>query len=418
MRQLVFSILRPDTLTSPVEPRATMKYILWVIALMLACVPRGRGAVLEDSARDETNNVTNNTGLRGSQSLNGDWHIVFDPENIGKQERWYEHFPSSFAAIRVPGVWNEIRPGYQGVAWYQKSFSAPIAWQGKSVRVCFGAVSYLAEVWLNGKYLGMHEGGYTPFEIEAGESLFWGAENQLVVRVLLPPRTHGSLPDASHPQTKAVDGFALEETPNSKQAWYDNFGGIWQDADLVMSGRIRVENCFIQPDIHAEKINVQCQLNNQTNQDSAVAIALVAKGKQQQTEAGFRASKELKLPEAATTNVEVSVNIPHPEGGGQRPRLQRTVNGTGSATFALHLHYAWNCSPDVGHAFRGPLVGPLAHRGGGCNGVNGDDFVEAISNTGYCLIRIHRLDLVCHSDHLWVGPVRGLTIVHRQNAFL
>jgi beta-galactosidase len=290
-----------------------MKNALLVLALTLACVPRGGGAVREDSTHEETSNVTNPGGLRGSQTLNGDWHIAFDPENVGKQERWYEHFPSIFAAIRVPGVWNEIRPGYQGVAWYQKSFSVPTAWQDKSVRVRFGAVSYLAEVWLNGKYLGVHEGGYTPFEVEAGGKLLLGAENQLIVRVLLPPQTHAAPGETTHPQSKAVDGFVLEETPSSKQGWYDNFGGIWQDAALVISNRIRVEDCFIQPDIHAEKIDVQCQLNNQTGQNPPVAIALVANGKQEQANNGFRASKELRLPEEATTNVDLSVDIPHPK---------------------------------------------------------------------------------------------------------
>src|ERR1039458_6375967 len=48
---------------------------------------------------------------RESLSLNGTWRIAFDTENVGKEQRWYEHFPSATTPIRVPSVWNEIQIG-------------------------------------------------------------------------------------------------------------------------------------------------------------------------------------------------------------------------------------------------------------------------------------------------------------------
>ncbi len=175
--------------------------------------------------------------LREVRSLNGTWRIAFDGNDIGKQEHWYEEFPTRAEPIPVPSVWNTIRPNYQGVAWYQKSFTAPPGWQGRSVRIRFGAVNYLAEVWLNGNLLGTHEGGYTPFEYEASKAIRWHAENQLIVRVLVPPFTHGSLqrfplqPFSALRQYRdyarnPLEGFDLEEVPASKQTWWGAEIGI------------------------------------------------------------------------------------------------------------------------------------------------------------------------------------------------
>ena len=149
--------------------------LLWlnplILGTLLSLVPTA-------TAGRESNAPADVEPTRESVSLNGTWKIAFDTENTGKDQRWFEHFPSTATPIRVPGVWNEIRPNYQGVAWYQTSFAAPARWQGSSVRISFGAVSYLAEIWLNGRYLGTHEGGYTPFEVEAGDALLWDKQIQ------------------------------------------------------------------------------------------------------------------------------------------------------------------------------------------------------------------------------------------------
>jgi beta-galactosidase/beta-glucuronidase len=49
---------------------------------------------------------------RETLSLNGTWKIAFDTENAGKDQHWFEHFPTATTPIRVPSVWNEIRPNY------------------------------------------------------------------------------------------------------------------------------------------------------------------------------------------------------------------------------------------------------------------------------------------------------------------
>ena len=254
-------------------------------------------------------NSPSGSSSREILSLNGTWKIAFDTANAGKAQKWFEHFPSTATPIRVPSVWNEIRPNYQGVAWYQTSFPAPSRWKGSSVRIGFGAVSYLAEAWLNGKYLGTHEGGYTPFEFEAADALLWDQQNQLVVRVLLPMRTLNFMPGLKWVTGKRLDGFILEEIPASKQIWYDNFGGIWQDVQVQVTRRTWVQDCFIRPNIYAGRIDVTCDLNNQTGHDETITMAMSATEKNDPTVEKSRQSKDITLT-SGSQQLDVSLPLP------------------------------------------------------------------------------------------------------------
>ena len=73
---------------------------------------------------------------------------------------------------------------------------------------------------------------------------------------------------------------------------------------------------------------------------------------------------------------------------GEGARLDRPVNGACGAALGLHLDDLGDVAPDVLLALRGPLVGPLAHVGGGRDGVDRDDVVGAVRDGGHGLIAI------------------------------
>jgi hypothetical protein len=282
-------------------PRAVPTFVL--LTVLASALP----AVFADSNDSDT---TATTLTRQIVSLNGSWKIAFDPEDGGKAQRWYQQFPSATEAIHVPSVWNEIRPNYQGVAWYSTSFSTPSAWQHHSVRICFGAVSYLAEVWLNGIFLGSHEGGYTPFEVEANKALRLDGENQLVVRVLLPMRTLNFMNGLKWVTGKRIEGMVLEEIPASKQIWYDNFGGVWQDVHIEVTEPLWVRNCFIRPDIYSGKIDVNCTVANHASQDTSVTLGITATAKNHPAANVARMSKQATLANG-DSQIDFSVPIPN-----------------------------------------------------------------------------------------------------------
>ncbi len=105
---------------------------------------------------------------------------------------------SDWVRVSVPHSWNRVghytNPGvhpnrpetlddYQGVGWYRLSFTGPRDLDRKRVYLQFDAASRTAEVWLNGKRLGSHAGGFSRFRLDASAALKPGAANTLLVKV-------------------------------------------------------------------------------------------------------------------------------------------------------------------------------------------------------------------------------------------
>jgi beta-glucuronidase len=134
---------------------------------------------------------------RSGRDLGGTWQAVIDLYERGELGgiaplAVEPGTPSDLAefsfenglTLEVPRDWNTQDPRlafYQGVVWYKRTFDhAPMP--GKRAFLYFGAVNYTAQVYLNGRLLGRHEGGFTPFNYEVTDALHSG-ENLLVVRV-------------------------------------------------------------------------------------------------------------------------------------------------------------------------------------------------------------------------------------------
>jgi beta-glucuronidase len=169
--------------------------------------------------------ITNLPG-RTSTSLDGAWHIIVDPYESGLRARYYENakpqdartspIEYDFAAsetLKVPGDWNSQKERlffYEGPVWYQRSFSFKARDHARQF-VYFGAANYYTRVYLNGKPLGEHEGGFTPFNFEVTGKLVEG-ENSLVVEVNNARRANG--------------------VPASNTDWW-NYGGLTRDVSLI-----------------------------------------------------------------------------------------------------------------------------------------------------------------------------------------
>ena len=96
-----------------------------------------------------------------------------------------EYDDSRWTALDVPGTF-ELPPSRRVTGgWYRTRFFVPASWT-KHASLRFGSADYLADVWLNGRHLGYHEGGTTPFALDATEALRRDGYNNLVVRVSRP----------------------------------------------------------------------------------------------------------------------------------------------------------------------------------------------------------------------------------------
>ena len=202
---------------------------------------------------------------RESKSLDGRWEIAFDHGNIGKQRRWtrWERFladaPREF--IDVPACWERFRQDYEGVAWYGHTFAVPDEWEGRSIRIHFGAVNYVAEVYFNDQAIGYHEGGYTDFTFEIGDIVRFGEPNTLVLRVIGPILT----------QDKEIDGIGRDDMPHWRGAIA---GGIWQSVTLVAGDRVHVADVFADPDVPHSRVHALVTVENTTLHDRELTARL------------------------------------------------------------------------------------------------------------------------------------------------
>lgn len=200
--------------------RAGLRKLLVRIGLMLAGLAVAAPACAQ--AGDASPPALVSADLRPHLSLDGAWHWSVDPYLDGMAgfhggepgpatNRWADVVPAEIEArdpralfefdmqrspvAHLPGAWIGHAPEmryYQGLVWYQRTFDLPAVPKGKRVFVRFGAVDYAAWVYLNGKPVGRHEGGFTPFAFDVTGKLRPGG-NQITVGVD-STRTRASVP--------------------------------------------------------------------------------------------------------------------------------------------------------------------------------------------------------------------------------
>ena len=154
-------------------------------------------------------------------SLNGPWDFAVDEE-----ERWSHPRDVGWTARIVVPFSPETEASGIGIAsfvpvcWYRRAVDLPEANDGNRLLLHFGAVDYVATVWVQGQRVATHEGGYTPFSCDITE---WaGQAVEIVVRAFDDPH------DLAKPRGK--QDWQLQ--PHS--IWYPRTSGIWQTVWLEL----------------------------------------------------------------------------------------------------------------------------------------------------------------------------------------
>jgi hypothetical protein len=208
----------------------------------------------------------------------------------------------------VPGVIQNLFPGYHGVAWYWRTFKAPAnPHPNGRYLLQFGAVDYLAQVWVNAHAVGEHEGGETPFTLDVTEAIRPGQENLVAVRVLNPP------------EDRRIDDITLRETPSGAKRdkitcdGLFNSGGIVGAVELVMVPELRITDLHVRPDWKTGEIHMRATLVRRYGSGSVVGPS-EASAQFSVTSAAGGAPLDTAnchvLVEAGTTAVEASLRVP------------------------------------------------------------------------------------------------------------
>ncbi|TKD57921.1 glycoside hydrolase family 2 TIM barrel-domain containing protein [Flavobacterium sp. ASW18X] len=155
---------------------------------------------------------------------------------------------SDWVKVKVPGHWgtNNAYSNYTGKGWYRRSIALPKGWQQKKedrYYLKFEGVYHLSKIYLNGQYVGMNRGGFTPFEFDVTPYLNFNGENILAVEA----------------DNTAVVGAT----------W--NWGGIIRPVTLTRKNCIRIASQYLHAEPNLETgdaaVNIKVKLQN-TSKDS------------------------------------------------------------------------------------------------------------------------------------------------------
>ena len=93
--------------------------------------------------------------------------------------------------MSVPGNWFLQGQDLTGQVWMRRIVQVPLSRRGQRARLTFEGVDYIADIWLNGTFVGSHEGYFQPFSFDVTKLLKFGEDNLLVVRVDSPNEEYG-----------------------------------------------------------------------------------------------------------------------------------------------------------------------------------------------------------------------------------
>ena len=184
------------------------------------------------------------------QSLNGVWKF----NTTLATDFWSGHADvTNWSNIKVPGEW--VMQGFEvdpnTAAGYVRTFNVPKKWADKQIKLRFDAVFSIAVVYVNGKDVGVHEGGFTPFELDVTEAVKFGLENTVAI---------------------AVTSQSLSDTlASASQYAVHALGGITRKVTLFAVPKINVASYHVTTEFDAAfenaTMNVSMKINNRSSEE-------------------------------------------------------------------------------------------------------------------------------------------------------
>jgi beta-glucuronidase len=238
---------------------------------------------------------------RQAFDLSGFWDFRFDSEDVGLQNGWQTGFPAGRPAA-VPASWNdqfEDGRDFLGPAWYRTDFDLPWGFAEKRLQLCFDSVNYLAEAWLNGKPLGLHEGGHLPFTFDISPHVR-PEHNRLVLRV------DGRLGFEHVPPGNVTGGpqdFFPTHAGNFPQAQFDFFPfcGIQRPVWLVACPPEGLQEIVVQTELSGSQARLRVRIERTGAASARACFQLEGAGQHFTLETAFSGA-----------SAEAVINLPEP----------------------------------------------------------------------------------------------------------
>jgi beta-galactosidase len=242
---------------------------------------------------------------RAALSLNADWRFRREEATDGHWEQ--VNLPHS---VRLEPLNASGGRNFQGVCWYEKDLQVDPAWRDRVVYLHFEGAMQVAEVRLNGRQIGMHHCGYTPFTID------------------LTPWLDFENTNAKHTLTVRLDNRDDPQVPPGKpqaQLDFTYFGGLYRNVRLEVMDRLHITDPILEnrtggggifvryPHVSSDRATVRVctDVRNEHHDARQCTVRQLLQDPRGNPVASATTHATIAVDSVAT--VEQSLDVPHPQ---------------------------------------------------------------------------------------------------------
>jgi len=201
-------------------------------------------------------------------NLNGKWDFDFDFGRSGKHRGLYKPEVRLSREIIVPFCPESPLSGinykdFIAAVWYKREVEIPSDWEGKRIILHIGAADFMTEVWVNGNYVGKHEGGYTSFSFDITKFTVPGKNN---IAIYCEDDTRSP----HQPTGKQSDTY------HSRDCLYTRTTGIWQTVWLECVSSNYIKNVQYNPDIDNCRLNIRAMVGGDAKSSKKLELEAIA----------------------------------------------------------------------------------------------------------------------------------------------
>lgn len=201
-------------------------------------------------------------------NLNGQWDYAETQDNKDESFLSLEKFPEKIMVpfCRESQLSGIGRTGFMKNVWYRRAFTIPADWQAERIRLHIGACDWITRVWVNGQFIGKHQGGFVAFDFDITHALKSG-ENTVVIHAF----------DDSASGLQPLGKQSIQE--KSEGIFYTRTTGIWQTVWLEGVGASYIRDIRVTPDPDHSRILLQAEIDG-PSQGYTLRAAADADGKE------------------------------------------------------------------------------------------------------------------------------------------
>lgn len=270
-------------------------------------------------------------------NLNGEWQFEIDHGKSGKERGYSEKGHELTGKITVPFCPESRLSGvgytdFMAAVWYKREFTLPENWTAGRTLLHFGAVDYMAEVWVNGISAGTHRGGYTPFCFDITAHLAAG-------RNVITVYAEDDVRSGRQPRGKQSERF------HSHGCDYTRTTGIWQTVWLEQVPDTYLSDLKVVPDPDNACVHLEVKVRGNAAGDTLTASALYG---------GAEAGQAIVLVSGSSVKLTVPLNEVHlwEVGNARLYDLKLSLSRKGAQTDSASSYFGLRTVRLDGMAFR------------------------------------------------------------------